>query len=106
MRPRVVIASTVSGVAGVVAVVAFSHLVFRLILGPDAPGLWPLVTATISVAGVSFRDFRKLRELSRLRDDMSARVREVTAPQIDGNVFSLIGYVLGLILAFVRHFSI
>ena len=101
-RLRGVVAGTLSGLGGVAAAVAFAYFTFRLILGSNTFGLFPLVAVTVPLI-VPIR--KKLIKARLLADDVT-RMRNMpaAAQPVDmavGVKFQVIGSIAGLAITFV-----
>ena len=105
-RLRGVVAGTIAGLGGVAAAVAFGYFMFRLILGSGAFELIPLLASTIPLIIPILKDLTKARLLS---DDLT-KLRHLPAVQEDfvaiavGVKFTVVGYILGLVLTFIWFF--
>ena len=103
-RLRGVVAGTLSGLGGVAAAVAFAYFTFRLILGSNTFGLFPLLAVTVPLI-VPTR--KKLIQARLLADDvtrMRKRNMPAAAQPVDmavGVKFQVIGSIAGLVITFV-----
>jgi hypothetical protein len=106
-RLRGVVAGTCSGLGGVAAAVAFGYFVFRLILGPGAFTLLPLLASTVPLIIPILKDLAK----SRLLHDDLTNIRHKFGRELGFGVdiaagvrFRAVGYILGLTLTFAWFF--
>jgi hypothetical protein len=103
-RLRGVVAGTCSGLGGVAAAVAFGYFVFRLILGPGAFTLLPLLASTVPLIIPILKD---LAESRRLHDNIRNKFGRELGFGVDiaaGVRFRAVGYIVGLALTFTWFF--
>jgi hypothetical protein len=102
-RLRGVVAGTLSGLGGVAAAVAFAYFTFRLILGPNTFGLFPLLAVTVPL----IIPIRKKLMSARVYADSVTAMRKSNISADDplamavGVKFQVIGSIVGLVITFV-----
>jgi hypothetical protein len=107
-RLRGVVAGILSGLGGVAAAVAFGYYIFRLLIGSNAFGPLPLLTATLplvitigndlALAGQLFVSLTKFIQLG--------HVPEGTEGMAVGVRFKAIGAILGVVLTLLWFFFV
>lgn len=100
-KVRVPIASTLAGVAGVVAAVAFGNATFRIILGPGSFGIAALLASTLPLAVPILNDRKRALQLSAAEQELPKVTKPFAAPTTDAARFTVSGYLLGLVLVSV-----
>lgn len=99
------IAGTLMGVAGIAAAVAFGYLMFRL-LGRGPFGLMPFLASTVPLTVPVLKDLTKASQLSSVESTGTWRVQRILAPSIACARYTVVGYILGLILAVLWFFLV
>lgn len=101
------------GICGSSACVAFSWLMFYLLVGANSFGFFPFLAAIGSMVFPIYNDFSKHREMQKLRSDTEQEmgtetfkaVSEVTAPMTNAFGVVVVGEITGIVLSgFVSFF--
>jgi len=111
---RGIVAGLITGLGGVAASVALGYFGFRLIVGPSAFGLFPLLAATAPLVFYISMDFTRSRllyddaaKMCRLLQNQPSSVQESVSRNIAPAAtatsfrFHALGAILGIVLVFI-----
>jgi hypothetical protein len=101
---RAPISGTLAGVAGVATAVAFGYFAFGIILGPGSFGIGAFLASTLPLAAPIMNDRKRVLQLSAAERELPEAARAIAIPTTDVARYSVVGYILGLVLASVWFF--
>ena len=101
---RAKVAGVLGGVAGVAFAVAGGYYVFSFLPGADSYGLGPFLASALPLLIAVMKDHARASQLGVAEAELPESVRAVAAPATGAAHFAVLGYVIGLVAAFVWYF--
>ena len=95
---------TLAGIAGVGTAITFGYFVFHFVVGPGSFGIGAFLASTVPLVIPILKDHKHARQLSAAELELPEGAQTIAAPTTDAARYSVVGYILGLVIATIWFF--